>query len=436
MRAFREKSGRRIFPVIIAMLGCLTFLASMVNLTLAGEYSLSSRSYLYLHERDNAIGPDDRLAPLYEYLSLDIWDLKGSNLSFHSYGWGRLDLADASGSGRGAGDLSSAYLQYRRPTGNAQAKLGRFFLTEGTTAETLDGLFLKGTWKGGFGAALYAGNPVDNSLIASDGGESLVGGRLFYVRPGFAEAGLGYLIETGDFQGDNREEAGGDLWVRFAPQWDLTGRVVFNLSTSDLASHRVAFRMVPIDTIDLEFGTEGYEYDGLFQKSLHPAFLPPSVTAGDKVRELFADCDWHATERLSVQAGVKRISHDAGDPGDALQGEAGFRLQMKGILNLLGLSGSLQTADLPENEYRQLRGWLMGSIRDWDFSLDALAYLYEVPVNGEDTATQIVGSAGWKANPRLSLSGDLRYTKSPRFERDLAVLLRVEYALDGSLGGK
>ncbi|GBE15744.1 hypothetical protein BMS3Abin14_01819 [bacterium BMS3Abin14] len=435
MGAFR-KNGCGYFPLFLTVLGCLVVLASMVPVAWAAEYSLSSRSYLYLHERDNAIGPNDHLAPLYEYLSLDVWDLKEANLSFHSYGWGRVDLADASAGGRNSGDISSAYLQYRYPTGNGQAKLGRFFLAEGTTTETLDGLFLKGTGKGGFGASFYAGNPVENSIIASGGGNSLVGGRVFYVRPGLAEAGFGYLFENGDFQGKNREEAGGDLWVRFAPSWDLTGKIVYNLTTSELASHRVAFRLVPVNTIDLELGTEGYRYDGLFQKSLHPAFLPPSANGSDKVRKLFADCDWQATERLSVQAGVKRIHHDADDPGDAAYGELGFRLQMEGVLNLLGFSAALQTADLSENEYRELRGWLMGTVRKWSFSLDALTYLYEVPVNGVDTSTQIVGSAGWKASTLLSLSGDVRYTRSPRYAKDLTILLRADFALDGSWGGK
>ena len=432
-----RKDYRRTVPVFFTTMGCLMVLmTSMISVAVAAEYSLSSRSYLYLQERDNAIDPNDHLAPLYEYLSLDLWNLKEANLSFHSYGWGRLDLADESAGGRTSGYISSAYLQYRYPTGNGQAKLGRFFLAEGTTAETLDGLFLKGTWKGGFGASFYAGNPVETSLITANGGDSLVGGRVFYVRPGLAEAGLGYLIEQGDFQGENREEAGGDLWVRFAHSWDLTGKFVYNLTTSDLASHRIAFRMVPIGTIDLELGTEGYSYDGLFQKSLHPAFLPPSVDNSDKVRELFADCEWHTSDRLSVHAGVKRISHDADDPGDAAQGELGFRLQMRGILNLLGFSAVLQTADQPENEYRELRGWLMGSVKKWSFSLDALTYLYEVPVNGVDASIQIVSSAGWKASPLLSLSGDLRYTQSPRYDKDLTVLLRADFALDGSWGGK
>ena len=42
----------------------------------------------------------------------------------------------AGGSGRESGDLGSAFLEYLHPRGNAQMKLGRFFLTEGAAVET------------------------------------------------------------------------------------------------------------------------------------------------------------------------------------------------------------------------------------------------------------------------------------------------------------
>ncbi len=434
MRAFRKCRNRTLFAHITAVsifAVCTIFSATGK----AAEYDLSSRSYLNLYERETVAGQTEQFASLYEYLSLDVWEIGERDLSFHLYGWGRLDLGDESRGGDTNGDLSSAYLQYRDPWGNRHGKLGRFFLTEGTTAEMLDGLLFKGLLWHNFGASVYGGAPVENSIIAADEGDAIFGGRIYYVLPGVTEFGLGYFFEEGDFQGDNREEFGGDLWIRFARSLDLAGRAVYNIVTSDFAKHRLTLRLVPVHTVDLVVGTEEYQYKDLFQKSLHSAFLPPTVNPDDKVQSLFAKLDWQTREKLSLQAGVKSISHDEKDPGDATRGDVGLRLKLDGSVNLLGLSAAVQTADLSENEYQTYRGWLMGSVNRFSYSLDALTYLYEEKIDGEDTTYQVVGSAGFRFSPTFALSGDDRYTQSPRFEEDLAVLLRADLSLGSSGGG-
>lgn len=428
---------RELRRVVWVLAGALAVVAAWTCPVLAAEYDLSSRTYLYLYERDQAVGDTLRYAPLYEYLSLDVWEVGRPDLSFHFYGWGRLDLGEETRGGSTNGSLSSAYFQYLHPKGNSQAKVGRFFLTEGTTSEALDGLFVKGVTRSGFGAALYGGAPVENSITTlSSGGDSLFGGRVFYVYPGVAEIGLGYLFEDGDFLGENREEVGGDLWLRFARALDLTGKAVYNVVTEDIASHRLALRLVPVRSIDLQVGTEGYKYKDLFQGVLNPAFLPPAVNPDDEVQNLFADLDWQASGVLAVQAGIKSIHHLETDPGDALRGEAGFRFNLKGAIDLVGLSAAVQTADQKSNEYQQFRGWLMGSVNRWKFSLDGLTWFYEETSGGEDTTVQVVGSAGYRFSPAFGLSGDLRYTQSPQFKEDVALLLRADLKFGSSGGGE
>jgi hypothetical protein len=424
------------YRVMAAAVTAFTIFAISSHPVLAAEYDLNSRTYLYLYERDQVVGDTLQYAPLYEYLSLDVWEVGNPDLSIHFYGWGRLDLGEETRGSGTNGSLSSAYLQYLHPKGNSQVKLGRFFLTEGTTAEVVDGLFVKGVTKSGFGAALYGGGPVENSITSSGGGDSLFGGRVFYVFPGVTEIGLGYFLADGDYQGENREEVGGDLWLRFAKSLDLTGKAVYNVITEDIASHRLALRLVPVRTIDLQLGTEGYKYKDLFQGTLNPAFLPPSINPDDEVQNLFADLDWQASKILIVQAGIKSISHLEADPGDALRGEAGFRFNLKGAIDLVGLSAAVQTADQKRDEYQEFRGWLMGSVNRWKFSLDGLTWFYEETAGGEDTTVQVVGSAGYQISPAFALSGDLRYTQSPQFKEDVALLLRADLKFGSSGRGE
>jgi hypothetical protein len=47
-----------------------------------------------------------------------------------------------------------------------------------------------------------------------------------------------------------------------------------------------------------------------------------------------------------------------------------------------------------------------------------------------------VGSAGYQVLEILQLSGDLTYTKSPRFDEDYAGLIRVSLLFGAGTGGK
>lgn len=427
----RIPSGKR---VLLTLLGLgVTFITAFVGPTspaAAAEYDLYSTTYLSLYDRDQAVGEDQQFISLYEYLSLDLWELSGPEWSFHLYGWGRKDLGDDTDDDGAGGSLSSAYAQYSHPEGKRyQLKAGRFYLTEGTASETLDGIFTRGRHTSGLGGAVFGGRPVENSVSSDEEGDLLAGGRISYVLEGFAELGLGYLTEEGDFNGDDRREVGGDLWLRPAEGIEIVGRGLYNLATSGMASYRLAARFGPLPSLDLLVGGEGYRYGDLFQSSLNSAFGFSILDPDDEVTAVFADLDWRFNGRSALRAGIRNIRHDRSDPGDANRGELGVRFTLEGFLDGLGLSAAVQTADLPENEYSQVRGYALKSMGNWTFSLDALTQSYEEEISGEDTVLQVVGSAGRRFSGDLKLSGDIRYTESPNFEEDLAVLVRAEVGL-------
>ena len=101
-------SGKRVLPTIVAISLLLPFL--LMGTALAADLSLSSKTYGLLYQREFPGGEKDRYAPLYEYLSADAANLGGKPLSFHFYGWGRVDLAEPSGSGRMSGEIGSLYM--------------------------------------------------------------------------------------------------------------------------------------------------------------------------------------------------------------------------------------------------------------------------------------------------------------------------------------
>ncbi|MBI5576726.1 MAG: hypothetical protein HY896_10250 [Deltaproteobacteria bacterium] len=419
------------------MLYALLFAALLLPVTSdAADFSLSSKTYLLFYERETPGAPTQNFAPLYEYLSADAGNLGGGPFSFHFYGWGRQDLRDETGSGKTTGELGSAYLQYLHPTGNGEVRLGRFFLTEGAAMETMDGIFLKTRTQSGIGASAFGGVPAEATITSTETGDSIFGGRIFYIRPGLAEIGVSYLHEKGEFQRMDRKEIGGDLWLRPVRPVELIGRATYNEATSAMAYQRYLLRLMPLPSVDISGGYESYKYRDYFQAALNPAFLAPAIDNNDRARIIFAAVDWEFVKNATVTLGGKKIGHDLADPGDATRIEAGVKRTFNDHKDSAGVSAAWVTADRDENEYREFRGFGTYSPAKWRFSIDALTHRYKQAIDGTKRAYQVLGSAGYRLFDILHLSGDLMYTKSPRFKEDYAGLIRLSLSYGTVTGGK
>ena len=429
-------SGKRLLPAVVAITLLLPLL--FAGAAPAADVSLSSKTYGLLYQRELPGGEKNRYAPLYEYLSGDAMNLGGQPVAFHFYGWGRMDLAEPSGTERTSGEIGSAYMEYLHPQGNVQAKLGRFFLTEGAAMETLDGAFVKATTPLGLGVSAYGGAPVEYSILnGTKKGSALYGGRVFFVQAGYVEIGASYLKENGTFQeGKDRELYGGDLWLRIAPPVEFTAQATYNRSVREMASQRYAVRIVPGATFDISAGYESYTYKGLFQSALNPPFVSPFVDNNDKVQTIFGVVDWAFVPNWTLEVAAKNIRHDKSDPGNANRGEAGLRYTYNEKKDVAGFSAAFLAADRDENEYREFRGFATYSPSKIRLALDALTQQYKREIFGKKNAYQVVASAGYQVLAALQLSGDLTYTQSPTYTKDYAGLLRATVELGTSTGGK
>jgi hypothetical protein len=428
---------KSLSPAFLGIAVSLLLPALQAGSATAADVNLSSKTYGLMFEREFAGGQKDRYLPLYEYLSVDAANLGGNPLSFHFYGWGRADLGEQTGTGKTSGEVSSLFLEYRHPEGNAQGKLGRFFLTEGAAMDTIDGAFVKATTPAGLGVSLYGGVPVEYSILeGAKRADSLYGGRIFFVQSGYAEIGASYLKENGSSEALDRELYGGDLWVRVGGPVELTGQAYYNRSAREMASQRYAVRIVPGATFDISAGYESYNYKGLFRSALNPAFVFPAVDNTDEVRTIFGIVDWEFTPGWSLQVAGKNIKHDRSDPGDANRGEAGLRYTYNGKKDVAGLSAAFVSADRDENEYREYRAFATYSPDKIRLTLDGLVQNYKQEINGKKNAYQVVATAGYQVLAALQISGNLTYTQSPNFQKDYAGLVRLSYDLGTSTGGK
>jgi outer membrane protein OmpA-like peptidoglycan-associated protein len=404
-------------------------------LSSAAEINISSKTYFLFYQREVAGGEKLDFAPAYEYLSADAGRLGGSSFSFHFYGWGRQDLREETGNDKTSGELGSAYLQYLHPTGNNEMRLGRFFLTEGAASEIVDGLFFKVRTPVGLGLSAFGGVPAEATITSTETGDSIYGGRVFYARPGLAEIGVSYLVESGEFQGDDRKEIGGDLWLRPVGFLELIGRATYNDSTGALAYQRYLLRFSPVSAVNLSLGYDSYDYKDHFQTALNPAFIFPAIDNTDSVSTVSAVLDFEAVKGFTVTLGGKSIRHDAASVGDANRGELGVKYAYNEHRDAAGVSAAVVDADLEENSYGEYRGYVTYSPGKWRFTLDGLTHQYKQAINGTKKAYYVVASAGYRPVGILRLSGDLTYTKSPQFDEDYAGLVRVSLDLGFSTDG-
>lgn len=431
-------TGSRKLPLPVILGAVLTlFLYSLpAGPASAADLAFSSRTYGLLYERDYAGVKKEKYAPLYEYLTMDTADLGGKPLFFHFSGWGRYDLKEDSGGDDASGEISSLYLEYLHPEGNAQAKLGRFFLAEGVAMDTLDGAFAKMTTPVGLGISLYAGIPVEYSILDNvERGDSLFGGRVFYALAGVLELGVSYLKEDGSTGAKDRELYGGDLWLQVAKGVEINGQAAYNGEANEMASQRYAIRFVPSSTYDITAGYESYTYEGLFRSALNPVFLSPSADNTDDVGKIFIIVDWGFAPGWTLEVAGKNIRHESADPGDANRGEIGLRYGYNGGKDMAGTSIAFTAADRDENEYTEFRAFASYSPDKLRLTLDAIVQYYKESISAKKNAYQVVATAGYRLLDALQLSGNLTYSRDPVYEKDFAGLVRLSYDFGIKTGG-
>lgn len=411
----------RKFSVWLALL-----LVNIPSLSHALDVRVDSTSIFRFEERDIPGFEKKEVIPATEFLRIDIIE---KDLSFHAYGWGRVDLADESTSeGSTDGDFAYAYLQYRAPKANGQVKLGRFFAYEGIAAEQLDGISARADLAGGFALALFGGVPVrtdDNN----NKGDSLVGGRLSYRLPSVLEIGASALYENGTRTGtttdrkDYRELVGGDIWLALGRFAEVNGRSFYNTVTNGFAEHSYLLAIRPVRRLTFSGEYQDHRFEDYFASTnLRSLFNPDS---GDSLRVYGGAATIAANSIFEVTGDYKRYDRDSTGESDRFGGEA--RLNLLRTKLRTGLSYHRSDGADAINSYHEVRGYGLYDAPKYFASLDAIGHFFDDPINGKDTAYEVIGSLGWRIIPNLALSGDLSYGENPRNRDELRGVVRLAY---------
>ncbi len=415
---------KSIFCFAILSLFCLPWTVS------AAQLNFQSDTILRMLERDTTTKDSAAVLPIYEYIQLDIGTPDEPGLSFHLYGWGRLDMADNDYyDDSTAGELLYSYIEYTGEQAAFNARLGRQYLFEGVADTAIDGLRLSSDLGKYFSGSVYAGLPVDYSNENGRDGDSIYGARIANHMTGWYDLGLSYQKISND--SDSDEKAGMDLSAYLPLGINLYGFSSLNLDTDEWAEHSYELRFsagpVGIRPYFQKFRYE--DYFGTDNTSVNPfAFL---ANSGEELTVVGTEATLPIGNSWTLVANIKNYDYKvlsdssryysgkviwSGEEGTQLGGEAG-----------------LMDGDTDQNKYLLVRVYgywtQLPAMLPVGYVSSELMYVdYDQAIYGEDSSFFVSVGVGQKFLDDaldVKVSGD--YSKDPYYDEDLQAMVTLSY---------
>jgi len=421
---------------------CLLSAATLLVLpavSTAAETSVDSTTIVRIEQRDVSGSTKEDILPVTQFLGLDADKLGDGNLSLHFYGWGRYDLADKSfNDDRVAGSLTYGFLQYRFKEANADVKLGRFTTREGIVVEQLDGLSLRSDLPYGFGISAFSGATVHTRHLFgenSDGkGDALAGGRVNYRYKGMLELGLSGAYESKaptlvNFTNGDHRLVGGDIWLSPHRMVSVMGHTSYNPETGQIAEHSYLLNLKPLKELQLsaEFN-EQHDRSYFFAWTM---FSGATLNPADKSRSIGTSASYAVSKALELVADYKHYARELGsaDRFGANLRQSFLDNSLRGgvAYHYLSASDGFAITGTPSASYHEARAYLMQDTKSYFGALDVVDYIFAKKIFNEESAWEVIASAGYHFTPALALSGDFSYGRNPQFTEEVRGLIRLTY---------
>lgn len=434
----KEALMEKWHPVVLRTLlrsavTCLILCTGLPTLARSAEIHLTSETYFRYFERNTAVTNNAAVAPFYEYLQGDVGALKAKGLSFHLYGWGRMDLAgNGYYSDDSDGELLYGYLEYTGPMNNFDLKLGRQYVFAGVANESVDGLRIQTDLTPYFTLSAYGGQPV--ALDSTDGrsGDGTWGARIANHWGSLYNLGVSYKQVFND--GTRQEEKLGiDLFVLLPFGANLTGFSSRNMKTGGWGEHSYAVRFV-VAGIRFRPFFERFEYDNYFATGVNTGspfvFLP---NGQQTLTDYGADVTWRKSEAWEFGLRGKGYDYDQGDSSAYFSGLLTW--YGPGSSRIGGELGYMNGGD-ERNRYLLVRSYvywdqLVGPPTHSFVTGDLVYAYYDRGIFQQHSALYLSFGGGTrylKDALEIKISGD--YGTNPYFDDDLRGMLVAKYTFD------
>ncbi len=391
------------------------------------ELKLKSDTIVRNFERET-LDREDQIVPVYEYLQLDYANSKAKDMTFHAYGWMRVNLGDDYFDDETEAELLYAFADYRPKGRDYMVRIGRQYVFEGVANENVDGISGSVDINPYLSLSGYTGFPA--ALDATDGrsGDWLAGGRLSLHKTGKHDLGLSYKYVLSD--GDRDEElAGVDLSL------SLPGRVtLMGYSTRNLVADRWAEHFY-----ELRFGLGRFEFRPFFQQyQLDGFFLNKDNSSGpfrvistldSETRVVGTEAFWYPSE--DYEFAVKYKDYDYQERFDSARYYSGVFTYKWDILSHFGLEGGRMEGDQADLRYKMGRAFVYLNLPPGFITGDFMYVDYDEPIFNEDRS--VFASLGFgrrMLHDALDLRLSFDYSSDPNFDDDYRGQFVATYTYD------
>ncbi len=418
-------------PSLLCLLALLLFTPAVLA---AAEFRLSSDTLLRAFER-NAGGSEDLSLPIYEYLQADVGERGGSPLTFHLYGWGRVDAADSDYfDDSTAGELLYGFLEYAHPDTSLVAKLGRQYIFEGVARnESIDGLRISTDVTKFFSVSAYGGWPVALDSEQGRSGDSIFGGRVANHLGNLYEVGVSYKKVDND--GDEAEQMLGiDLSLFLPADLSVSGFSSYNLESDGWGEHSYELR-ASLGPVQLRPFFQRFRYEDYFSTGANTGgpfrFLD---NLGETLTIFGADATWQKS--ASWELGLKGKYYDYKELGSNSEFFSGLATwHGEGLTQMGGELGRME-GDRAENDYVLARAYVywdkLPAKRLLQFVTGDLVYVYYDEKIFDENSSFFLSLGGGRKflgdKLEIRIAGD--YSSDPYFDNDLRGWLLAKYTFE------
>lgn len=391
----------------------------------ATDISLESRTYVPVRGTDGG----NTHALLYEYLTFNAEDLGQPGLYLRVGGWGRTDLADETYGRKTNGELQYAFLGWRAPQLNTEARLGRVSLSAGVARnEVFDGLLLGSDLPAGFDVTVFGGIPVETDT----GGRSedtLYGARISQGRVGLYRIGASYLNEENEGSA-SREEAGADIFLAPLPLVEVTGNSLYNAIAKEWARHDYRLALGPfVQRVRVNVSWASTDYRYYFQSPVHPAFLQEDPEAHEKLDRIGGALEVVLGRGFKFAGTYTSYTYDIAGAADAF----GAALDWAGSGITAGGGYRKVHGAEAENQYQEFRAHVTAPIGPVGVCVSGEHLTYEEAIGGKNNATTGKLDLSYALSKSLELSASVEYGQTPEYDREVKGLLALLWRYDASI---
>lgn len=413
----------------ISVLGLFVILGLTSSSAFSGNIAIESETVLRTFNRSTAGGTSSQVAPVYEYLKLDVEELGLKELSFHVYGWGRFDAADSGYYGkRSDGSLLYGYLEYADAYQDMSLRLGRQHIFEGVADNAIDGLRVRSDIGDQFSISGYGGLPVATADSLHPGGDIIWGGRLAHRMEAFSDVGVSYK-RIGDNGKTISSLVGIDSAFFLPMDMSLHGNSVRNIETAGWAEHNYELQIRTGDfTISPIF--ELFEYNHYFG-DMAPAAGPflSLAHSDEKLQVIGVNGDWRWSKNWTLGARAKAYKYEVNDAAQYVSASVSWF--GKGLAGAGGEVGYMKGGAADNNYLLTRLFFSLDGLGDdiWvdSIGMDLLYTLYKQDIYGKNSSYCISICSGKKLDDNLELKLSADYSVDPYFKSDIRAMVALAY---------